>query len=190
MVISKKQKFLLLNLAKGFGWLVVISIIFILVKDDFSIQPDSIFSKYGKNPFIIFSIYSASEIIVGVFPPELFMMWSLKFAEERNFVLDLALLASISYVAGTLTYFFGRYFNSTIIYRYLRKKYLTKYEALFNEYGGFLLFVAAVTPIPYSAICMLLGSVNYSFKNFFTISLFRLVRFAVYGYFVWQASLL
>ena len=190
MILSKKHKFLLINLAKGLGWLVVFMMVFVLVKDDFSFAADTRFFKYGNNPLLIFGIYSASEIVVGVFPPELFMMWSLKFAEHRNYIFDLALLASISYAAGTLTYLFGRYFNGTIIYRYLRKRHLRKYEELFNEYGGFLLFVAAVTPIPYSAICMLLGSVKYPITNFFLIALFRLVRFAVYGYFVWQASLL
>ena len=185
-----KYQFLFSNLLKGLGWLTVLLFLFIYFKDSIDLQDDNGLIKYGNSPITVFIIYSISEIIIGIIPPELFMMWSLEFAEYRNYIFDLTLLASISYAAGTLAYLFGRYFSGTVIYRYLRKRYLRKYEANFNEYGGFLLFVAAVTPIPFSAICMLLGSVKYSLKNFLLISLFRLARFAVYGFLVWEASML
>jgi len=189
MAEENKYKFLVRNLIKGFAWFAVLLILFISFKDNISFQADSGLMKYGNSPFIVFSIYSLSEIIIGIIPPELFMMWSLELAEYRNYIVDLSLLASISYIAGTLSYLFGRYFNSTVLYRYLRKKYLRKYEENFNKFGGFLLVVAAVTPVPYSAICALVGSVKYPIKKFFLITLFRFARFGVYGYLVWQASL-
>ncbi len=190
MPSENKYRFLIRNLAKGIAWFGVLLLLFIYFKDSISLQADNGLLKYGNSPIIVFFIYSISELIIGMVPPELFMMWSLEFAEYRNYIFDLTLLAVISYAAGTLSYLFGRYFSRTVIYRYIRKKYLRKYEENFNEYGGFLLFVAAVTPVPYSAICMLLGSVKYSLKNFFLISLFRIARFAVYGFLVWKASLL
>ena len=118
------------------------------------------------------------------------MMWSIKLAESRNYIFDVSLLALISYLAGVTTFLFGHYFHQTIIYRYIRKRYLRKFEIRFQQFGGFLLFVAAVTPLPYSGICMLAGSANYSKRNFYLITLFRFVRFAVYGYFIWRASLI
>ena len=190
MTAKGKYQFLFSNLLKGLAYLAVLLLLFIYFKDSINLQADKGLLKYGNSPITVFSIYSISELIIGILPPELFMVWSLEFAEYRNYIFDLSLLAVISYAAGTLSYLFGRYFSSTVIYRYVRKKYLRKYDEKFNQYGGFLLFVAAVTPIPYSAICMLLGSVKYSFRNFFLISLFRLLRFAVYGFLVWEASLL
>lgn len=190
MSVGNKYQFLIRNLLKGIAWLVVLLLLFIYLKDSISFQSDSGLMKYGNNAFLVFTIYSISELIVGVIPPELFMMWSLELAEYRNYVADVALLAVISYAAGTLSYLFGRYFSGTVIYRYIRKRYLRKYEEKFNQYGGFLLIVAAVTPVPYSAICMLVGSVKYPIKNFFLISLLRILRFIVYGYFVWEASLI
>ncbi len=171
------------------AWLAVLLLVFIYFKDSISFQPDGNLMKYGNNPWVVFSIYTLSEIIVGIIPPELFMMWSLELAEHRSYIIDLVLLASISYAAGTLSYLFGRYFNGTILYRYLRKKYLKKYDEKFNKYGAFLLIVAAVTPVPYSAICVLVGSVKYPIKNFLLITLVRFARFGVYGYLVWKASL-
>lgn len=189
MPLENKYRFLFRNLAKGFAWFAVLLLLFIYYKDSVIFQADSGLMKYGNSPITVFSIYSISEIIVGIIPPELFMMWSLELAEYRNYIADLALLSIISYVAGTLSYLFGRYFNGTVFYRYIRKKYLRKYEENFNKYGAFLLIVAAVTPVPYSAICALVGSVKYPFKKFFLITLFRFARFAVYGYLVWKASL-
>ncbi len=189
VITENKYKFLLKNLLKGLAWLAVLLLVFIYFKDTISFQSDSSLIKYGNNPWVVFSIYTLSEIVVGIIPPELFMMWSLELAEHRNYISDLVLLASISYAAGTLSYIFGRYFSGTILYRYLRKKYLKRYEEKFNKYGAFLLIVAAVTPVPYSAICVLVGSVKYPVKNFLLITLFRFARFGVYGYLVWKASL-
>ncbi len=190
MRVIEKYQFLFRNLLKGIGWLTILLLLFIYFKDSISFQSDSGLMKYGNNPLIVFTIYSISEIIVGIIPPELFMMWSLELGEHRNYIADLALLAIISYAAGTLSYLFGRYFNGTVIYRYVRKRYLRKYEENFNKYGGFLLIVAAITPVPYAAICVLVGSVKFPLKKFFLIALFRFARFGIYGYLVWEASLI
>jgi len=104
-----KYQFLIKNFLKGIGWLTVLLLIFIYFKDSISFQSDNGLMKYGNSPIIVFTIYSISEIIIGIIPPELFMMWSLELAEYRNYVNDLALLALISYAAGTLSYLFGRY---------------------------------------------------------------------------------
>lgn len=186
---SGKYTFFFRNLLKGLAWLLALILLFIYAKNSLDIDSNEALLQYGNRPFMVYGIYIVSEIVMGIIPPEFFMIWSLELAHYRNYISDVALLAMISYAAGTITYFFGRYFNTTIIYRYLRKRYLRKYERLFNDYGGFLLFVAAVTPVPYSAICMLVGSVKYPMKNFFFITLSRLVRFAIYGYLVWKASL-
>ncbi|MCB0504755.1 MAG: VTT domain-containing protein [Cyclobacteriaceae bacterium] len=185
-----KYKFFFLNLLKGLGWLLALILLFVYVKNSLDVKSNEVLLHYGNKPLIVYAIYIASEIVMGIIPPEFFMIWSLELAQFRNYWVDVTLLAIISYAAGTITYFFGRYFNTTVIYRYVRKKYLRKYEQLFGQYGGFLVFVAAITPVPYSAICMLVGSVKYPMRKFFLITLSRLLRFAVYGYLVWQASLL
>lgn len=190
MAATDKYKFFFRNLLRGLAWLTVLIILFVLVKDSIDFQSENSLMRFGNNPYIVYAIYTVSEIVMGIIPPELFMMWSLELAGYRNYIADVALLATISYAAGTITYFFGRYFNGTVLYRYLRKRYLRKYEELFNKYGGFLLIVAALTPVPYSAICMLVGSVKFPIRKFLTITLFRLARFAAYAYLVYQASLL
>ena len=190
MTQSARSKFFIKNLTRGLLWLGILVIGFILFNHYVDIESSEFLMSLGDNPGLVYLIYFLSEIIVGIIPPEMFMMWSLELTHGRNYVLDVALLASISYVAGVTTYLFGLYFHKTVIYRYLRRRYLGKFEGYAHQFGGFLLFVAAITPIPYSGICMVMGAANYSRRNFFLITLFRFLRFVVYGYIMWRASLI
>ena len=190
MARSPRTVFLLKNLSRGLLWLAVLAIAFILFNRYVDIDSSEFLVAIGDNVKTVFFVYFLSEILVGIIPPEVFMMWSLKLAESRDYILDVSLFAFISYFAGIVAYLFGRYFHQTIIYRYIRKRYLRKFEIRFQQFGGFLLFVAAVTPLPYSGICMLSGAANYSSRNFYLITLFRFLRFVVYGYFIWRASLI
>lgn len=167
----------------------VIVVGYILFNHYVDIDSSEFLQALGDRVALVYTVYFVSEIILGIIPPEMFMMWSLELAHGRNYIMDLTLLAVISYGAGVVAYLFGLYFHSTVIYRYLRRRYLRKFEARFNQFGGFLLIVAAVTPLPYSGICMLTGAANYPKRNFFILTLFRFLRFAVYGYIMYRASL-
>ena len=163
---------------------------FILFNHYVDIDSSDFLMSLGDRVGLVYLIYFISEIVVGILPPELFMAWSLEIAKGRNYFLDVTLLALISYTAGIVAYLFGLYFHSTIIYRYIRRRYLGKFEAYLNQFGGFLLVVAALTPLPYSGICMLTGAGNFSRKSFFILTLFRFLRFAIYGYIMYKASLI
>ena len=190
MAEEGKREFFLRNLGKGLLWLAILIAAFVLVKRYVDLDSSEYLQSLGNSPLTVYSIYIVSEILVGIIPPEMFMMCSLELTTGRNYVLDVSLLAILSYAAGVLAYAFGRFFNQTVLYRYVRKTYLRKYESIFFKFGGFLLVVAALTPVPYSGICMLMGAVNYPARNFLFITLFRFVRFAVYGYVVYEASLI
>jgi membrane protein YqaA with SNARE-associated domain len=116
------------------------------------------------------------------------MAWAEEPGDSGYYIITVTFLALISYGAGVLGYWIGRFLNQAVLYRYARRRFFTQYETLLRRFGGFLLFVAAVTPLPYSAICMLLGSVKYKFRNFLLISLTRFLRFAFYSYLLWQAG--
>ena len=189
-MINDKSKFLLKNLLRGLLWLIIIVGGFIILSK--KINPD--YTKWLEplysSPSKVFTVFCLSELFFGLIPPEIFMLWALKQYDPSYYVLIIAILTFISYLAGAIGFGFGRYLNTTKAYRYLRKVKLKKYEDKLNKYGLYLIIVAAVTPIPYSAICMLVGSVGYPAKKFFIYSGFRIIRFAVYSYFVWEAGVL
>jgi membrane protein YqaA with SNARE-associated domain len=182
------SSFLFRNLVKGLIWFAIIITAFILleeyIQDNFRSHIDDI----RANPAILYGIYTLSEIIFGIIPPELFMMiWILDDIDVTGFVINLSILTVISYGAGILGYYIGKNFSKTQFYQTrIREKYLKQYDKSLKKFGGFLVFVGAVTPVPFSATCMLAGSVNMDFRVFLLICISRVLRFSLYGWMVWS----
>jgi membrane protein YqaA with SNARE-associated domain len=181
-----KESFLLKNLFRGLLWFAVIITVFILmegyIQDNFKEHIETV----AANTFLLYGTYTLSEIIFGILPPELFMMiWILDNVTISQYILNLTWLTLISYAAGVLGYFIGYYFTKTPLFKKIYEKYLKPYEGYLKKYGGFLVVVGAVTPVPYSATCMLAGSVHYPFKTFLLLCITRIIRFSFYGWMVW-----
>jgi membrane protein YqaA with SNARE-associated domain len=180
--------FLLKNLFRGLLFFAVIITAFILleeyIQDNFKSHIDDI----RANPALLYGIYTVSEIVFGILPPELFMMiWILDNISIEGFIINLTILTLISYAAGILGYWIGKNFSKTKLYQErIREKYLKQYEKQLKKFGGYLVFVGAVTPVPFSATCMMAGSVNMNFRNFLLICITRVLRFALYGWMVWS----
>ena len=183
------SSFLFRNLIKGLFFFAVIVIAFIFleeyIQDNFKSHIDDI----RANPGILYGVFTLSEIIFGILPPELFMMiWILDRIDVTGFIINLSILTVISYGAGVLGYYIGKNFSKTQFYQTnIREKYLKQYERNLKKFGGYLVFVGAVTPIPFSATCMMAGSVNMNFKSFLLICISRVFRFAFYGWMLWTS---
>jgi membrane protein YqaA with SNARE-associated domain len=182
-----KSSFLFKNLAKGLLWFAVIIAIFIAMEGYIQANFKEHIDTIRANPGILYGIYTLSEIVFGILPPELFMMiWILDNIDVSGFITNLAILTIISYGAGILGYYIGKVFSKTKLYQErIREKYLKQYEGKLKTFGGYLVFVGAVTPVPFSATCMLAGSVNLNIRYFLLICITRIIRFAFYGWMVW-----
>lgn len=182
------SSFLFRNLFKGLLWFAVIITAFILMEDYIQTNFKSHIDDIRANPAILYGIYTISEIVFGIIPPELFMMiWILDNIDVTGFVINLSILTIISYGAGVLGYYIGNKFSKTAFYQnQIREKYLKQYEKNLKKFGGYLVLVGAVTPVPFSATCMLAGSVNMNLQKFLVICISRVLRFAVYGWMVWS----
>jgi membrane protein YqaA with SNARE-associated domain len=176
-----RSRFLVKNLLRGLvGFLIIISLF--LLFEDYIVE---VFEEHKAviraNTPLMYSIYTLSEIVFGLLPPELFMLiWVSSKVSLVEYSVNLIYLTIISYAAGVLGYFIGKYFSKTPLYKKLGEKYIKTYENQLKRFGGYLVFVGAVTPVPFSATCMLAGSINYPFKTFLLISIARFFRFAVY----------
>ena len=182
-----KSGFLFRNLAKGLIWFAVIITAFITLEgyilDNFRPQIEQMYDSI----FLFYGIFTLSEIVFGLIPPEIFMyVYKLNKIPLYNYIIDLSVLTALSYASGIIGYYFGRTFSKTISFRRFSAKYLRQYQKKLRKYGGYIIFVGAVTPVPFSAMCMLAGSVDFPFKSFVLISISRLLRFAVYGWVVWS----
>ncbi len=186
---QKKSIFLIRNLARGIVWLGVIIALFFIFKKYVDANYLKWLAPLYERPILVFLIFTISEIIIGIIPPEIFMLWGLRDGVVTNYIYIIILLAIISYIAGIIGYLFGSYLDSTRIYRFLRRKFLSKSQRLLNTYGLYLIIVAALTPLPFSGVSMLVGSVNYPFRKFLFYSTTRFIRFGLYSWIIWEANI-
>jgi membrane protein YqaA with SNARE-associated domain len=182
-----RSSFLVKNLVRGLLWFAIIITIFILLEDYLQENfQDNIVAIQDK-PIAFFTVFFSSEVFFGFVPPEFFMMvWILHNTPLDEYVLNLSILTGLSFVAGIIGYYVGKKFSKTGFYKRLNERYLGQYDAQLKRYGGYLVFVGAVTPIPFSAMCMLAGSIEFNFRDFLLICTTRILRFAVYGWMVWS----
>jgi len=181
---ESRSRFLIRNLLRGLAWFAIIITAYILVQGELKVYEPQI-NRIGDNMPLLLGIFTISEIVFGILPPEIFMLiWQTK-GIVSEYILNLTILTLISYGAGIVGYFIGYYFTKTKLFQRIYERSLKPYEASLKKYGGFLVVVGAVTPVPYSATCMLAGSVRYPFKTFLLICITRIVRFAFYGWMVW-----
>lgn len=194
---SEKQKqnigqtrFFLQNLFRGLVWLAAIVGGYFYLESQYDFTLKDLLGGLYDHPEIIFSVFFVSDVVFGIIPPELFMIWALRNEVISDYIGNVAFLAALSYLAGIMGYYIGMYFADTRLYFMIRKNYLGKFEERLNKRGGFLVVVAALTPLPFSGICMLVGATGYPIREFLFVSLARLLRFAVYGAIVWEANVL
>jgi membrane protein YqaA with SNARE-associated domain len=171
-------------------WLAVIVALFIFSKH--TVDPETLVKFepiFGKS-WLMYTIFSLSEVIIGIIPPEVFLIWALRCGTVPCYIGITLILTLISYTAGIIAFGIGKYLHNTLFYQYLKSRYLQKTEKLLQKFGQYLVLVAALTPVPFSGTAMLVGSVDYPFKNYLLISLLRFLKFVVSAWIIWEANMI
>ena len=189
--MENNRTFVIRNILRAVVWLSAFVLIYFIFKRHVNIDYLSYLEPFFEREMLIYTIFLISEVVIGIIPPELFMIW----AAERNellvqYALVVGVLASASYLAGVLGFLIGRYLSKTIFYRYMRKRFLRKTERRLQTFGLYLIIVAALTPVPFSGVAMLVGSVRLSPRKYILFSLTRFLRFFIYGVIFWEARLI
>ncbi|CAL2103537.1 Short-chain dehydrogenase [Tenacibaculum sp. 190130A14a] len=128
--------------------------------------------------------FFVSETILGLIPPEIFIGWSKKTSDP---ILNLAILATLSYLGGLTAYFLGRAsLKIDSVRNYLEVK-MAKNLKNTSKWGGFLILVGALLPLPFAISCLTAGMIKYPFKNVVIVGLFRFLRFALYAWAIFSA---
>lgn len=183
-----RSGFLLKNFIRGIVWLVIVVVAFVFaeeyIQDNF--QRDIVHLQ--NRPLILYSIFFGSEVVFGLIPPVLFMTtWKLILRVDLyDYVLNLGIMTILSFIAGVIGFYVGRLFSKTKLYRRMEVRYLRQYNQQLKKYGSFLVIVGALTPIPFSATCMMAGSVNIPVKEFLWVCATRIFYFLIYGWIVWS----
>jgi membrane protein YqaA with SNARE-associated domain len=186
-VLGEKVKFLIENILKGFLYLGVLVAIFFLLRNTFTEEQRlEWFGSIYNNPKLVMTLFVGSEILFGIIPPEIFMLWSLETGWLGPYFVSIGILSGISYCAGFFNFTIGRFINHNSTLLQSKNKFITKYRTMFSKYGAYMVIVASVSPIPFSAIALLGGAGGMSRREYLLHSLWRILRFFVYAYIIWK----
>ena len=131
----------------------------------------------------VLAVFFTSETLLGIIPPEIFIAWSKKTDDP---LMTLTILATLSYTGGLITYFIGKAtLRINRVKNFLEVK-MAKQLKNTSKWGGFLILVGALLPIPFSITCLTAGMIRYPFKGVVLFGLFRFLRFAVYAWAIFK----
>ncbi len=135
------------------------------------------------SPTEILSVFFVSESLLGLIPPEIFIAWAGKSALP---IFYLSLLALASYLGGIVSYFIGvGIIKIPKVQRQIEVN-LGKYIKNTRKWGGFLIIVGALLPIPYSLTSIAAGVIRFPFMSYLMFGLFRFVRFYLYALVIFE----
>ena len=127
----------------------------------------------------IFLLFFISESVLGLIPPELFIAWVKTLPVP---IQNLSILALLSYMGGCVSYFIGKIILTIPVVKNAVESRMQKHITNLRKWGGFLIVVGALLPIPFSIVSMASGIINYNFKKYLLFGLFRFLRFILFGF--------
>lgn len=161
-------------------YIVVFITIFLISKYlvDFKQLNDFIINSISdKNVLILFMI---SESILGMIPPDIFVVWTAKFDSPMPI---LFLLGLLSFIGGAISYFIGWWISKRPKMQVFLEYRLQTYISLTRKWGGAFIVLAALLPFsPFAIVCLAVGVLKYPFKLYLIFAISRLFRFVLQGY--------
>jgi membrane protein YqaA with SNARE-associated domain len=174
------------NTALKGGITVAIVLIAFFILDYYYLDTNAILNSLVTNysPAFILSIFYASETILGLLPPEIFIAWSSKMGEP---VLFLFILALLSYLGGATAFGLGKLIGYIPSVQNRLQNKIAKHIVNLRKWGGFFIVIGAMLPLPHAIVSFACGLIKYDFKHYLMWALFRFVRFAIYGWIIFGA---
>lgn len=126
----------------------------------------------------LMSVFFASESFLGLIPPELFIAWV---KTLPNPILYLSILALLSYLGGCVSYFIGRMVMELPKLKKAVQGKMSKHITNIQKWGGFLIIVGALLPIPFSMVSIASGMIKFKFSRYLMYGLFRFARFYLFA---------
>lgn len=163
---------------------IIIGILLYINYKVMSINEMLVYVTQNFSTTFIFSLFFVSESFLGLLPPDIFIAWTKNTSSPLLFLTFLALL---SFLGGVFSYYKGRTFLLIPkINNYLEGK-MSKHITNMQKWGGFLIAVGALLPLPFAMACLAAGMIKFPQKQFFIFASLRFLRFVIYGYAIYAA---
>ena len=135
-------------------------------------------------------LMTVCESIFLFIPPEVFMTPPI-IANKKRMVPSVIAASLGSIVGGIIAYCIGMWlFDSVGVWIIENFASMEKFElaqSLFIKHGVFIIFLTAVTPVPYKLMAITAGFMGFPAVLFLGLSaIFRTGRFAIVGYLLWR----
>jgi len=131
----------------------------------------------------VLGFFFVSETILGLVPPEIFIAWSGNMPRPWQY---LSILALLSYSGGLMAYWLGKCITTMpTVHNYLEVK-MAKQLRNSKKWGGILIVIGAVLPLPFAVSCMTAGIINYPFKSVMYYGSLRIFRIFAYGFVIFS----
>lgn len=161
-------------------YIVIVVPIVLFIKSQ--VDLDSIFRNMTGNfpdAFILIT-FLFSESLLGMIPPDLFMIWATKFDSP---LLILTVLGVLSYIGGIFSYMIGSWLSQRPKIKAYSERALGKYIQLAGKWGGAFIIISALFPFsPFSMVVMAVSLLKYPFKSYLFFGISRIVRFVFQGF--------
>jgi membrane protein YqaA with SNARE-associated domain len=146
---------------------------------------NEIAKRFSGNYLLAGTIFFISEISIGIFPVEFFMM-IYQSKDWGEFVLIVLILGMLSSLSGFIAFLAGKYFeDAKILRRVVTQKKFKKYGDLFLKYGWVIIILAATTPLPFALVSFIAGFFKFSPYTYLKIIVpVRIIRFFISAYFI------
>lgn len=134
-------------------------------------------------PFEVLIIFFLSESLLGLVPPELFIAWAGKSVSPFLF---LTLLATMSYLGGIVSYWMGVGITKIPAVHKAMELKMAKHIKNTRKWGGFLIIVGALLPIPFAMTSIAAGIIRFPFSSYLIFGLLRYARFYLYALVIFE----
>ncbi|MEP6260582.1 MAG: short-chain dehydrogenase [Gillisia sp.] len=134
-------------------------------------------------PAGIIAVFLASESILGLIPPELFIAWA---GKSEYPIFYLTLLATASYIGGIISYFIGVSITKIPAIHRQMELNLARHIKNTRKWGGFLIIVGALLPIPFAMTSIAAGIIRFPFVSYLMFGLLRYIRFYAYALVIFE----
>lgn len=137
-------------------------------------------------PIYVFLFFFGTESFMGMIPPDIFIVWAKARFPEHPYLL-VTILATLSYFGGVAAYYLGKFTRrSNRVRNYIKRKYEKNFDMI-EKWGGLVIIMAALFPLPFAMISTIAGIVKYPLKPFLLYGLTRYIRFYLYAVVIFGA---
>ena len=141
--------------------------------------------RISENYILTGLSFFASEILIGIFPAELFML-IYQFKPINEYFIIVLVLGVVSSASGFIAYLTGKYFNTAkVLKTIVAQKKFKELSNLFIKYKMTILILASTTPLPFALVSFIAGYFNFSAASYLKIIVpIRIIRFFISAVFI------